>query len=205
MDPIYELFLKHFQAENLDECRELINQPEFDVNHIYTQKELKTRLLNFPIDENLVIDKSTITLNVMQLIARLGKKWASPLIQSVLELEPCVGGGAIVVDLDLQNCGGWTALMMAACHSTDTSSLETLETLIRARVNLNLRNADGYSALILAVTKFYGNMSSRETIELLILAGANIDLQDKYGYTALMHTVFNPNNKSSLQTVELLI
>ncbi len=48
MDPIYELFLKNFREDNFDDCKRLINQPEFDINYIYTQDELQT----FPIESS---------------------------------------------------------------------------------------------------------------------------------------------------------
>ena len=188
MNPIYEQFLKYFQAENLEGCRQIINQPEFDVNHIFTQNELKTRLQNFPVTN------STITLNVLHLIARLGKQWSTELIMSILESKRSI-------DIDFKNKEGWTALMMAACHSNATSSLEIVELLIRVGANLDLQEEGGYTALMFAARDSMTN-SSLKTVELLISSGANLCLKNNNGATALV--VSRSSYSSSQETIKML-
>ena len=186
---ILKQFLNNFGDENLEGCRQLINQPEFDVNYIFTQNELKTKLLNFPITQ------STSTQNILHLIARLGKQWSLPLITSILDRG---------VNIDLPNSDGWTVLMMAACHSNNTSSLETVKVLILAGAKLDLQNKGDCTALMKAAGNSK-NTSSLETVETLISAGAKLDLQDIEGYTALISAARYSTDTSSLETVETLI
>ena len=99
MYPIYEQFLKNFQATNLEGCQQLINQPKFNVITDFTLKEFSDKL-NVPIlltcgSSNSSNDSDT--LNILQLIARLGKQWSSPLITLILDLG---------VDPDLQTTNG---------------------------------------------------------------------------------------------------
>lgn len=53
--------------------------------------------------------------------------------------------------------------------------------LIDTGADLNLRNSDGWSALILA-SRYSDNDSTENTVRMLIEAGAELDLQDKNGY-----------------------
>ncbi len=207
MDPIFEQFLKNFREKNLDGCRQLINQPEFDINYIFTQAELSMRLPNFPVTSKSGTypigssSSGTSTLNVLHLIARLGKKWSSSLITSILDRG--VGVVGVAVDIDLPNKDGWTALMMAACDSDNTSCLETVETLIRAGANLDIQEETGYSALMMAAGDVTD--SSLEAVKTLIRGGAKLDLQCKKGWTALMEASQYSTYKSSLEVVETLI
>ena len=193
-----ELFFNNFQATNLEGCRQIINQPEFDVTRIFTQDELSKKLQNFPIMS------STVTLNILQLIARLGKQWASPLITCILDRGVDIDGVSVRVDIDSPNGDGWTALMLATRYSNNDSSLETVEALIRAKAKLDLQTKDGWTALMLA-SRHSNTNSSLETVETLIRAKANLDLQTKNGSTALMLASSESNTDSSLETVETLI
>ncbi len=76
--------------------------------------------------------------------------------------------------------------------------------ILKRGVDINLQNAVGRTALMLASANS-NTSSSLETVEALISAGANLDLRDNGCWTALMLASCHSNETSSLQTVEALI
>jgi len=71
---------------------------------------------------------------------------------------------------------GNTALILAA----QRGHADTVEALIRAKVNLNVDNKDGMTALILAAQNGFARC-----VQLLVKAGADTTIQDRTGRTAL--------------------
>jgi ankyrin repeat protein len=102
--------------------------------------------------------------------------------------------------INIQNDEGNTALI-SACIS---NKLEVIKLLIEAGADIELKNLEGYTALI-ATTEF---SRSNEIIQLLYDAGANLEAEDKFGNTAL--TIAYAHSKSeydvewSQPNVELL-
>jgi hypothetical protein len=83
------------------------------------------------------------------------------------------------VDIDHQDCYGWTALMRA-CYNRQTEV--ALELLKVDGIDVNVQNRDGYTALIWACCKGLTEVA----IELLKVDGIDVNVQDSYGGTALM-------------------
>ena len=64
----------------------------------------------------------------------------------------------------------------------DKSSLKAVNTLIKAKANINLRDKDGKTALMYAAAANYADL---EVVKLLIKSGADVNIKDKEGKTAL--------------------
>jgi hypothetical protein len=86
-----------------------------------------------------------------------------------------------VIDLNVQDNDGWTALMWAAFGG----HLEVVRLLIAKKTDLNIRNNLGDTALMLAAVKGH-----TEVVKLLIAAGAAVNDRDNDGGTALMWAAF---------------
>lgn len=83
--------------------------------------------------------------------------------------------------MEKQNTG-WTPLMIAA----DTNDLATAKRLIDNGVDVNTKNSEGQTALML-LTKSDGFIETTEKLlDLLLAAGAQINDRDKEGVTPLM-------------------
>jgi len=94
-------------------------------------------------------------------------------------------------DPNKQNKYGWTALMMAACHSSPErgiSSERTVEMLLTSGADPNKQTEGGWTALILAARDSSPERgeSSERTVEILLGAGADPNKQKEDGGTALM-------------------
>ena len=75
-------------------------------------------------------------------------------------------------------------------------NLEHVQAAIAGRADVNARNANGQTALTVAVRR-----GSLDIVQVLIAAGADINTRDNYGDTALMHgAIYN-----YLEIVEALI
>jgi len=106
--------------------------------------------------------------------------------------------------LNIQDAEGWTALILAARYSKESSTEKTVQMLIDAGADLNIQENDGWTSLMSAAA--HSNKSSTEnTVKILIDAGADLNIQENEGWTALMLTVDNSNNDSTENTLKMLV
>jgi len=89
-----------------------------------------------------------------------------------------------VEEINKQNAGGWTALILASRNSRTDSHDRVVLLLIQAGANVNAQANDGSSVLMRSA--WFGLTSSQSsTTELLLQAGAVLDLKNLTGHTAL--------------------
>lgn len=118
-------------------------------------------------------------------------------------------------NIDHMDEKGLTPLIRAIMRSDDDDSLENVNTLIRAKSDLNARNEDGMTALMLAIVEtncdFYPNTgmwthANRPIIvDALIHGGSNLNACDSNGLTALMWSCLYSNDVMNLKIVNALI
>jgi uncharacterized phosphosugar-binding protein len=95
--------------------------------------------------------------------------------------------------------------MCAARYSNTTSCMEAFELLINhVTINLNLKNEDGMTALMLAAM-YAGSNSSPEVVSRLVIRGADLNIQSNSGHTALMYAAASSDSDSNSQTVMFLL
>ena len=97
--------------------------------------------------------------------------------------------------LNLRDIGGRTALMLAASRSKENHFL-SLQHLVAAGADLDLKDREGHSALVLALEH-----SSAEAVSLLLENGADVNTMNNSGVTPLMLSV----KKYSTEAVALLL
>ena len=97
-----------------------------------------------------------------------------------------------IVDVNLQDKDGWTALMWAARFG----KTDCVKLLIKNNTDVNLQDEAGWTALIFAAINDH-----TETVKTLIDNGADIDLQDEDGRTTLILAAF----KGHTETVKTLL
>ena len=102
------------------------------------------------------------------------------------------------------NSEGWTALMLACCHTKTYSTIETVRILIELGANLNAQEKYGWTALMLS-SCFSKNYSSINTIHELIKHGANLNIQDENGDTVLNMAYYNINTYCNEEAILELI
>jgi ankyrin repeat protein len=97
-------------------------------------------------------------------------------------------------------------LMFSCLYSKKLSSNTIVETLLEQnKIDINLQNKDGYSALILA-SRHSGTTSTEETVKLLLKEPIiDINLQDKHGWSALIWASQFSRNRSTIETVKMLL
>ena len=83
-------------------------------------------------------------------------------------------------------------------------NINLLNDLIKNGIDINLRDYNGRTSLMLA-SGYTNFTSSNETVKLLLENGADINAQNKFGNTALMIASNHSNNTSSNETIKLLI
>lgn len=105
--------------------------------------------------------------------------------QIIDEIKKILACENALTELDKQNKGGWTALMLASANSKTKSTEETVKLLIDAGAKLNIQSINGHTALSLAV-KYSNNYSTENTVKILIDANADINIKNKFNSTALM-------------------
>ncbi len=124
------------------------------------------------VSENLIEAARTGNINTAQMLlmeaARTG---------NINAVQMLIAAGT---DLNLQNNGGITALMMAAAQDHN----DIVQMLITAGANLNLQEDNGITALMMAITAGHNDI-----VQMLIDAGADLNLQDRFGSTALMYAI----------------
>lgn len=81
-------------------------------------------------------------------------------------------------------------------NALEKGDLKTVEALIEACTNLEARNNENLTALLVAAKKGYTDIASK-----LITAGAHVSAQDRYGWTPLSHAA----NNGHAAMVKLLI
>ncbi len=86
-------------------------------------------------------------------------------------------------DLKSTNRYGGTALIPAS----ERGHVETVDTLIKAGIDVNHVNNLGWTALIEAIILSDGGKRHQAIVRLLIDGGARIDIADKDGVTPLEH------------------
>jgi len=94
--------------------------------------------------------------------------------------------------------------MISCRHTNKMSNLETVRLLLKNNANINEKNNDGWTALMLS-SQHSNKKSKLETVKLLLEHGANINEKEKDGWTALMMASRYSNTTSNLETVKLLL
>ena len=90
--------------------------------------------------------------------------------------------------INKQNDKGWTALMLAVANVNKYSTINTIKQLIVSKADPNIKNVNGTTALMMAVTDEYDNI---EVIKLLLDGGVDQNIQDNNGQTALTMSIMN--------------
>jgi len=114
-----------------------------------------------------------------------------------------------IEEINAKNNLGVTVLMLCSGSSNlDPSKkqemLEILKELIESKCDLNLRDNEARTALMIA-SGLSNTTSNLETVKLLIEAKSDLNLKSKNGNTALMIACRYSNTTSNLETVNLLI
>ena len=71
-----------------------------------------------------------------------------------------------------------------------SGNIQEVKRLINSRVDINTRDKDGQTPLILATYKGY-----KEIVIILIKNGANVNIKDKNGWTALTYALAKKHNE----------
>jgi len=97
-------------------------------------------------------------------------------------------------------------LILASRYSNTGSNIETVKLLLENGADVNLKNNDGWTALMSA-SRYSNTESNIETVKLLLENGADVNLKDKDndGWTALMLASRYSNTESNIETVKLLL
>jgi len=110
-----------------------------------------------------------------------------------------------ILDFDIQNNIGWTALMTAAIYSNTNSNHQIVKVLIKIGADVNKQEKDSRWTALMMAARNSNTESKQETVEALIKAGSNVNIQDSYGWTALMHSARYSDTESKQETVDTLI
>lgn len=113
-----------------------------------------------------------------------------------------------ISEIDAINGAGYTALMLAASHSSNVSTVEVVKKLITTGANLEKVAAFGYTlgCTVLHISAVISNhTSSLETVRVLLDAKANVNALNSKGYTPIMFAAGVSNLCSSDDTVQLLL
>lgn len=95
-------------------------------------------------------------------------------------------------------------LSHVAIISDESSTIGTLEILLKYGAKINATDAYGCTAIFLASCAS-GTTSSEETVEMLCEYGANVNLPDLRGFTPLICASFRSGTRSTERTVEILL
>ena len=111
-----------------------------------------------------------------------------------------------LLEINVQNSEGWTALHITCRNSKTFSSIEMVEFLLRNDADPNASTNDGYTPLHYA-SNYSNDTSSLATVEALLRNGANPNAKNNDGWTPLHWAVKYSNRAStiSLATVEVLL
>jgi len=117
-----------------------------------------------------------------------------PLISKLRELQTLLiskGAHVNATDENLQ----WTPLMLTASHYQDEQSLKQLKLLIQLGADLNQKDKNQRTALMIAAS-----LGRIDALEHLIKSNATLNGYDKFGWTALMLAIYY-NQKSVVKTL----
>jgi hypothetical protein len=100
--------------------------------------------------------------------------------------------------------------MLASQNSNKHSTEKNVQILVDAGADLNVKNFNGKTALMLTCNNNNNYVSAESTVKILIDAGAEINIADKYGYTALIlavqtKCVSSKKNYSESNIIKMLI
>ncbi len=76
--------------------------------------------------------------------------------------------------------------------AAEEDDVESVRRLLKAGADVNARNVNGDTALMLAVWWEFDNSSGKEVIDLLLEAGADLDIKDKDGKTVIDYAFDSP-------------
>ncbi|XP_028404349.1 NF-kappa-B inhibitor epsilon-like isoform X2 [Dendronephthya gigantea] len=127
-----------------------------------------------------LISLSKMTVNTPNNLSQTALHLAV-LTKQPLVVQQLMNAGA---DANAQDRNGQTAIHLCAANG-DIRCLHEIKSAKSKRINLEIKNFDGLTALHLAVQKKHQNV-----VEALIQYGANIDVKDgKSGHTPLHHAI----------------
>ncbi|WP_158134195.1 ankyrin repeat domain-containing protein [Vibrio navarrensis] len=95
--------------------------------------------------------------------------------------KPAISHGDSVSEPELSS---QEQLALAFFHAARTGDVETMQTFIDAKVNLNFQNGQGYSAMMVAAFR-----GQKQIVDMLLEANADPCLVDYRGNTALMASI----------------
>ena len=92
--------------------------------------------------------------------------------------------------LNVQDNDGYNVLMSASITAAlnNKMNIKIIKLLIDSSVDLNIKNKEGDTALILATIN-----NHKEIVKLLIVAGADVNLKNNKGNNALLYASLNKN------------
>ena len=93
---------------------------------------------------------------------------------------------------------------MNLSEASKNGDIKRINQLLDEGVDINIRDSNGWTALMVA-SRYSNNGSSLDTVRLLLDRGTDINIQEHGGWTALMVASRHSNNDSSLDTVRLLL
>jgi len=169
--------------QDLAEVENILMQQGYDVNEVNEKKEnpilIATHLNNLEIARKLIDAGANVNMqDEIKDSAYLyaGAQGRTEILRYILEHarpEP---------DQKVRNRYGGNALIPAA----EKGYIENVKLLLAdGRVDINLQNEFGYSALIEAVALKDGSQVYQDIVKLLLDGGAKTDLKDRTGKTAL--------------------
>lgn len=118
---------------------------------------------------------------------------------SVLNYNKLVTKKINIIDIDYYDCVKNEELLTQAAKYRD---LEATLKILQQGKDINKKNKDGKTALIIASAGTYNTYASLPLVKLLVSKGANMELTDKNGNTALMKA---SRRKGNLEIVKYLI
>lgn len=117
-------------------------------------------------------------------------------------LKMLIGAGA---SIDVVIVNQWTPLTMVVNQFKTAAALQIIRLLINEGANVNYKNKDGMTPLMLAV-KNSTMGCSEEVVKMLLINGkADVDARTKLGDTALLFAVMNYGIHSSKKTIKMLL
>lgn len=104
-------------------------------------------------------------------------------------------------NINAKDSSGFTILMYASQNNNFTESI--MQMIIEAKINLDLQNNNGDTALIMAAIS--SNTSGENPVKILIEAKSNLEIKNVNGDNALILASWKASDLSSVDTVKNLI
>ena len=105
-------------------------------------------------------------------------------------------------DVNIKDCGGYTALF---CAVIINNKIYTVRMLIDAGADVNIKFNNGNTALIVTADSDSRIYRQIYIVKMLIDAGADINIKNNYGDTALSNAVKKYRGYSLIDEVKMLI